>query len=136
MDRTVYITIAGKNYPMRNSLGASKKISEKFGGFDKISKGIDKASDEKKLEMFIGILEILIAQGCAYKNLFEANMPAPDDAPVVCGKYVPMSADDLEIALGMDDADMIMEKITECFNSGQKKTIGSKAKETKNAGAM
>lgn len=136
MDRTVYITIAGKSYPMRNSLGASKKISERFGGFDKILDGMDGLSSEGKLEMFIGIAEILIAQGCAYKNLFEANMPIPEGAAAENGRYVPITAQELEIAVSMDDTEMLMDAITECFNAGQKKTIASAEKEPKNVEAM
>ena len=36
MSRITFVTIAGKNYPMSFSLGASKKIIEKYGGVEKM----------------------------------------------------------------------------------------------------
>ena len=136
MDRTVYISVGGKNYPMRKTIGATRRITEKFGGIGNIPELVDQASDTERLKIFTDLLEILIAQGCAYKNLFEKDLPVPEDAPVVNGEYIPVTSEELEVGLDIDDADMIMDKITECFSAGGKKTIGSEEKEAKNGEAM
>lgn len=136
MDRTVYINIGGREYPMRCTLGASRRISEKFGGFNQIIERIDGMQDDERLNMFVEILEILIAQGCGYKNNFEADLPVPDNAPVKNGRWVPVSAEQIETGVDIADSDILMDKITECINAGQKKTIGTESKEPKNAEAM
>ena len=93
MDRTVYINIAGKEYPMRFSLGASKKIAENFGSLKKMQDNLTgdasgEGTEAKSLEVIAYMLAVLIKQGCAYKNLFEADQPIPSNAPVKDGKYI------------------------------------------------
>lgn len=136
MDRTVYINIGGREYPMRCTLGASRRISEKFGGFNKIIERIDGMQDDERISMFVEILEILISQGCGYKNNFEAGLPVPENAPVINGRWTPVSAEQIETGIDIADSDVLMDKITECFNAGQRKTVGSEEKEPKNTVAM
>ena len=52
MSRLTYIRIAGKNYPMSFSLGASKKLIEKFGGVERIQTELSKpGKDLEKLDL-------------------------------------------------------------------------------------
>ena len=62
MSRITFVTIAGKNYPMSFSLGASKKIIEKYGGAEKMKTALEKAKDAQKIDMITELLELLIAQ--------------------------------------------------------------------------
>ena len=132
MSRITFVTIAGKNYPMSFSLGASKKIIEKYGGAEKMKTALEKAKDAQKIDMITELLELLIAQGCAYKNYFEKDIPAPDNSPVVDGKWAPLPREALEIAMGVYDVKELSDKILECVGNGSKKEIELKT-EGKNA---
>ena len=141
MERCVFVEIAGKQYPMSFSLGATKKIIGKFGStqnmMKKLKKDQEKGNEEnmklsdrdslEALETISFILEILIAQGCAYKNYFEKDLPAPVNAPIEEGKWIPLPKEALDIAIQIADTKKIVEKISECVNQGSKKKIEAKA---------
>ena len=63
------------------------------------------------------------------RNL-EPDLPLPENAPVKDGKYIPITAEDLEIALDMADMGEITQKIFAAIGSGNKKEIHAKEKET------
>nr|DAU86933.1 MAG TPA: tail assembly chaperone protein [Caudoviricetes sp.] len=123
MSRIVNVTIAGKNYPMSFSLGASKKMIERYGGAEQMKASLEKAKDVQKIDMVVEMLELLIAQGCAYKNYFEKDIPAPDHAPIIEGKWTPLPREALEIAVGVYDVEELSEKIMECIGAGSKKEV-------------
>lgn len=124
MGKITYIKIAGKSYPMSFSLGASKKLMQQFGGAQKMKEKIEKERDDaKKIEIVTEILSLLIAQGCAYKNYFEKDIPAPEDAPVFNGKWEPINKDLLEIAIDVEDIQGVMQKIEECVKRSSKKEV-------------
>lgn len=123
MSRITYVKIAGKNYPMSFSLGASKKIIEKYGSAQKMQTAMKKSDDIEKLSIVTDMLALLIAQGCAYKNYFEKDIPAPDDAPIIDGKWTPLPAEAIEIALGVMDIAEVSGKIEECMSIGSKKEV-------------
>lgn len=127
MSRLTYIKIAGKNYPMSFSLGASKKLIEKFGGVEKIQSELSKpGKDLEKLDLIMYVLSLLISQGCAYKNYFEKDMPVPEDSPVIDGKWVPIPQEVLEIAVQMQDMEELTEKISACIARSNKKEVEAK----------
>ena len=79
----------------------------------------------------MGLLELLISQGCAYKNYFEKDVPVNDTDPVIDGKWTPLPREALEIAVGIGDLDYLSDKIAECVNGSQKKEIEAKEIVTK-----
>ena len=84
MKRLTYIEIVGKIYPMSFSLMATKKIAQKYGSVKDFLKNINtEGSEEKTISVISEVLELLISQGCAYKNYFEKDVPAPDNAPII-----------------------------------------------------
>ena len=123
MNRITYVKIAGKSYPMSFSLGASKKIIEKYGSAQKMQAAMKKSDDVEKLSIVTDMLALLIAQGCAYKNYFEKDIPTPDDAPIIDGKWTPLPAEVIEIALGVMDVAEVTQKIEECISIGSKKEV-------------
>ena len=132
MDRTTYIEIAGKQYPMRFSVGASIAITKKFGSLQKMAdnlKSEDGVDEAKTFETIIWMTETLIRQGCAYKNLFESDLPIPEGAPVENGKYMPITAEKLEIGIDVADLGEITKKIFATIGSGEKKEIQTQEKE-------
>ena len=132
MSRIVYAKIAGKSYPMSFSLGASKKIIGKYGSAEKMKSALEKSKDTDKIDLVTEMIELLTAQGCAYMNYFEKDMPKPDDAPIVDGKWTALPRDVIEIAGGISDVDELVKKITECIDGGSKKEVETRA-EGKNA---
>ena len=132
MDRTTYIEIAGKQYPMRFSVGASIAITKKFGSLQKMAdnlKSEDGVGEAKTFETIIWMTETLIRQGCAYKNLFESDLPIPEGAPVENGKYMPITAEKLEIGIDVADLGEITKKIFATIGSGERKEIQTQEKE-------
>lgn len=128
------IKIGGKEYPMSFSVMAAKKIAQKFGSTEK---AIGKINDGNAMAMdvmdaMLDLLEILISQGCAYKNYFEKDLPAPKSAPVIDGKWTPLPREALEIALGIMNMGDVAEKIGECISGGKTKEVEAVSK---NAGA-
>ena len=129
MSRITYVKIAGKNYPMSFSLGASKKIIEKYGSEQKMKAALNKSNEAEKIDIVTDMLATLIAQGCAYKNYFEKDLPIPEDAPVIDGKWTSITSDVLEIALSIMDIEELSKKIEECMKSGSKKEVEARAEE-------
>ena len=130
MNPTVYIDIAGKRYPMRFSTGAIRAISERYGSLDEMSKRMQGADSDmvEAIDVLQFLLATLIAQGCAYKNLFDAATPALENAPIVDGKYVPLTEDELNVALDFADFEMYQRKVFETMRIGQTQTIEAEAK--------
>ena len=125
MNRLSYMEIAGKNYPLSFSLGACKAIAKKFGSIEKMGEVLQDVSgiDESTIDDILYILSVLITQGCAYKNVFEKDFPAEENAPVEDGMYIPLSPEELEVAVGLMDTSEIIAAISGCMNKSQKTEI-------------
>ena len=137
MDRTGYINIGGKRYPMRFSLGALQRINDKFGSYKQMADTL--SDDSTSFETIAEVLEILISQGCAYKNLFEADLPIPEDAPIKDGKYVPPTAETIQI--GIDAYALqteIMPELLKTFKGANVQQVATKKskKTSKNSETM
>lgn len=122
--------IVGKEYPMSFSLMAAKKIAEKHGNIENVINAVKEEGglNESVIDTLVDILELLIAQGCAYKNYFEKDVPPPKKAPIIDGKWTPLPREALELAVGISDMDEISKKIEECITNGKAKKIEAKAK--------
>ena len=125
MNRVVYVKIAGKSYPMCFSLGVSKKIVQKFGSLSALQAAMKKkgGDESKNIDTVLSLLSMLIAQGCAYKNYFEKDLPVPEDAPIIDGKWTPLPEEVLEIAIGIQDMEEVAKRIEECLDVGTKKEV-------------
>lgn len=127
MSKITYIEIAGKNYPMSFSLGATKRLIAKYGSVEKMKAKISKqGKEEEKLDAIIEILELLISQGCAYKNFFEKDLPVTEKDPIIDGKWTPLTAEMIEIAVDVFGAEELVEAIKECIEGGSKKDVEEK----------
>ena len=123
MSKTVYIEVAGKEYPMRFSIAAAEAISEKFGSLDKLSEALSGAGEADTLDNVLWVVALLIQQGCAYKNLFEKDQPVPENAPVEKGKYVPLDKEQLEVGLDILSLRDLQGKIYQTVGTGQRQTV-------------
>ena len=124
MERLTYVNIAGQNYPMSFSLQAMRLLAKKAGTVEKaVDKIQSKKMTEEAITMIGDVLELLISQGCAYKNLFEKDVPTKEDDPVIEGKWVPLPKEVLEIGIQLRDMDAIADAIVECIDAGQEKDV-------------
>ena len=119
------IKIVGKEYPMSFSAMAAKKIAAKHGTLEKFINELtnDEATTEKSIDDIVEILNLLISQGCAYKNYFEKDVPVPENAPVIAGKWTPLPKEALEIAVSVADFNEIADKIKLCITKGKKQKV-------------
>lgn len=125
-----YIEIGGKKYPMSYSVMAQKQIIKKYGSLNKMQEIMQDTESEKSVDAMIDMVEILVSQGCAYMNYFEKDAPVPENAPVVDGKWTPISRDGLEI--GLRYTKNVMLDIASCISGSSKQEIEAEVKEQKN----
>ena len=52
------------------------------------------------MDSLVDILELLISQGCAYKNYFEKDVPVKENDPVIDGKWTALPREAKEIQTG------------------------------------
>lgn len=120
------IMIGGKEYPMSFSVGAQKAIIKEFGGLEDLMNTLMNQKDEKSAEAMIKSVAILTAQGCAYKNYFEKDLPVPENAPVVDGKWIPPTEEEIEVGLPFGKDTML--DIAACIGGGSKQKIEAELK--------
>lgn len=130
-----FVEIGGKQYPLRFGIGAARAMSEKFGSLEKMADLFNELSESEIIGILIWLLEVLIGQGCAYKNIFEADLPIPEDAPVKDGKYMPPTPEEIEVGLEITNMAKLQEIIFSTIASGSKKKVETKTKgkDAKNA---
>lgn len=120
MKKSVYIRLAGKDYPLNFSLGACKVITKELGSLDKLDEMLGESFDSDTIDKISTVLITLIKQGCAYKNLFEIDTEtynkdeAENPALGEDGRFKPLEKDELELAVGIEDISEIVTKIMEC----------------------
>lgn len=127
MGKISYVKIAGKNYPMSFSLGVTKKLISEYGSVEKMKAKLSKpGKEEEKMDAVVDMLAILIAQGCAYKNFFESELPAPDDAPIIDGKWTALPREAIEISVDIFEVEGMVNAIMQCIDGGSKKEVEGK----------
>ena len=119
MNRIINVAIAGKEYPLSFSLGAAKKIANKYGSLEKAFAGISAEEEmtSNMLETFIFILETLIKQGCEYERMF-------DDKEIK-----PITAVEIENVINVSDIEQVTGTIIEALSSSQQKEIETKTEQ-------
>ena len=125
MDRNEIIKIGGRVYPARYGVQAAKLIDEKFGGLEKMADALVKdGSIAEKMDALVFILEAVIRQGCAYKNLFEPDAPKIEGALTdQNGKYIPITKEELEIGISFDDFADLAAVVFGLVKKGNKQTV-------------
>lgn len=74
-----YIELLGKKYPLVFSLAASEKISDAFGGFDKMQKSLTTTDTGKLAKTIDTMLSILMDAGQKYCKMAGIECPPPLD---------------------------------------------------------
>ena len=122
MSKLAFFEIAGKVYPLSFSLMAEKKLAERYGNLSKIGDYIT-GDDAKSFEEMAFVLELLIKQGCAYKNMFEVDAPVYDNAPVKDGKFIPLTNEEIMVGVNASMQNEMVKAIKNAMNIGQEKEI-------------
>lgn len=129
MNRISYIELARKKYPLSFSLAASKAISAKYGDITKIGEILSfEKMGEEEIDKLLDILTILAAQGAAYKNMFEKDLPPHEDADIRDGKYHSPTREEIEVALGFGGLTDALNSVTECLKLSNETEIEAEAK--------
>ena len=79
-----------------------------------------------EIDILIERVALLMSQWCAYKKYFEADIPAPDDATMIDRKWTPLTREVNKIAIDVTEVEEIVDKISECINTGSKKEVEAK----------
>lgn len=111
MSRIGEIEIAGSTYPLNFSTKAAKQISARYDGLENIDKAFSEKSVDAMMDEVIWLLALLIEQGVAYKKIVE------DEA--VKG----ITADELEIVLGVSDFAGLKDQIMGAMLAGMERTV-------------
>lgn len=136
MNRIVYVDIAGKMYPLNFSLGAMKAIANELGDINKLDEILGQDLTADTIDNLTKLIRILMAQGCAYKNMFEIDAGIPESMKNAAidenGRYIPLSLDEIETAVGFMDFQTLTSKIGECIGTSGKTEVYADEGEEKN----
>lgn len=124
MKRITYVEIAGKNCPLLFSLGAAKKMADKFGSLEKAFSGISSAKETTGtvIDAIIFTLVTMNDQALQYLRIFENEE----------GERINEEA--LYASLTVNEIARLASAISTCLEASQKKEIETKAN-PKNADA-
>lgn len=122
--KSVEVEIAGEQYPMNFSMGAVKKLTNKYGSIKKFGKtfeGVfgedteDESQDNGELENalfeMVWVLSVLIEQGCKLRK-------------TVTGEEIkPLTEDELLAVVDMNDMKRIFPKILEAIKGDSAREV-------------
>lgn len=111
MSRLTEIEIAGTSYPLNFSTKAAKQISVRYDGLENIDKAFSAKGVDAMMDEVVWMLALLIEQGVAYKKIV--------DGEDVKG----ISADELEIVLGVSDFAGLKDQIMGAMLAGMERTV-------------
>lgn len=113
-----YVKIGKFEYPVCFSFAASKALIQKYGSAEALSKKLSTLKDNQieGMDLMIDMLELLIAQGCRYKNIIDEGMPLNEKAHIKDGKYIPIDKEKIELSLDINEiakiSDIVLSLIT------------------------
>ena len=111
MNRIGEIEIAGSKYPLNFSTKAAKEIAQRYGGLENIGDAFDGKAVDAMMDEVVWLLALLIAQGVAYKRIV--------DGEEVKG----ITADELDVVLGVADMAGLKDKIMDAMLVGMKREV-------------
>jgi hypothetical protein len=111
MSRITEIEIAGRKYPLNFSTKAAKEISARYGGLENIDKAFSAKTVEAMMDEVLWLLTLLIAQGVAYKRIVESE------------EVEGISAEDLEVVLGVADMPGLKDQILGSMSAGASREV-------------
>ena len=111
MNRIGEIEIAGSTYPLNFSTKAAKEIAKRYDGLENIGDAFSGKTVDAMMDEIVWLLSLLVAQGVAYKRIV--------DGEEVKG----ITADELEVVLGVADMAGLKDKIMDAMMGGMKREV-------------
>lgn len=119
MKRTVTIEIAGKKYPLRETLHVLEWIQEKYGDLSQMLESM--VSGASQVGALLDIMAKLMEQGAAYENRF--GDPDADFERNGSGDVTYLSRDDLGLICDDDYLAAFIRSILDAFDLARKNEI-------------
>ena len=111
MNRIGEIEIAGSKYPLNFSTKAAKEIAKRYDGLENIEDAFSGKAVDAMMDEIVWLLSLLIAQGVAYKRIVEGE------------EVKGITADELEVVLGVADMTDMKDKIMNAMLGGMKREV-------------
>ena len=111
MNRIGEIEIAGSTYPLNFSTKAAKEIAQRYGGLENIEDAFSGKAVDAMMDEIVWLLSLLISQGVAYKRIVEGE------------EVKGITADELEVVLGVADMTDMKDKIMNAMLGGMKREV-------------
>jgi hypothetical protein len=111
MNRIGEIEIAGSNYPLNFSTKAAKEIAKRYDGLENIEGAFSGKAVDAMMDEIVWLLSLLIAQGVAYRRIVEGE------------EVKGITADELEVVLGVADMAGLKDKIMGAMLIGMKREV-------------
>lgn len=70
-----HITLAGHDYPMRFTLGAARRMTERFGDLSKMGEALSDGGTSEQLDALNFVLKVSINAGMAYNRMMGLEVP-------------------------------------------------------------
>lgn len=111
MNRIGEIEIAGSTYPLNFSTKAAKEIAQRYDGLENIEDAFSGKAVDAMMDEIVWLLSLLIAQGVAYKRIVEGE------------EVKGITAEELEVVLGVADMAGLKDKIMDAMMGGMKREV-------------
>ena len=111
MSRIGEIEIAGSKYPLNFSTKAAKEIAQRYDGLENIEDAFSGKAVDAMMDEIVWLLSLLIAQGVAYKRIVEGE------------EVKGITAEELEVVLGVADMAGLKDKIMDAMMGGMKREV-------------
>ncbi len=111
MNRIIEIEIAGESYPLNFSTKAARAVSDRYGDLTNIGEAFDDKTTVQALDELVWMLALLIEQGVAYHKIVN-NI----DRKI-------LTAEQLEIVLGVSDVVSLKENVMQAMTSGMAREV-------------
>ena len=111
MNRIGEIEIAGSKYPLNFSTKAAKEIAKRYDGLENIEDAFSGKAVDAMMDEIVWLLSLLIAQGVAYKRIVEGE------------EVKGITAEELEVVLGVADMAGLKDKIMDAMMGGMKREV-------------
>jgi len=111
MNRIGEIEIAGSKYPLNFSTKAAKEIAQRYNGLENVEDAFSGKAVDAMMDEVVWLLALLIAQGVAYKRIVDG-----EDAKGI-------TADELEVVLGVADMAGLKDNIMDAMLTGMKREV-------------
>jgi hypothetical protein len=129
MNRIITADIAGKTYPLCFSLGAAKKIADKFGSLETMFDLLTESKDTTAgtIEAVTYTLAVFAEQGCEYLKMSGEEIEGVETTPI--------TQEEIETLIDFSGTAELAESILKAIKKSQEKEIETKSQAGKNAKA-